>query len=423
MGINPQADDLGRSLLHFARGEPLGEDGANWLAVHVANLFGVDKVSMAARLQWVVDNTELLLDSAMDPLDGKRFWLTAAHPWQALAACFEWMGYLVQGPAYVSRLPIAMDGSCNGLQHYSALLRDEVGGHATNLTSSAEPQDIYQIVADRTLETLKARRKEELRAGQSEETLCSRWLANGVSRQMVKRPVMTLPYGATKYGMRDQILKEVRKVQEETGTPVFADSDGFAEAKYLGDAVYDCIGSVVIAAREAMDWLQCAARVAAQDGLPIRWTAPSGLPVQQDYRKRKGREVDAYVGTQRVRIRLQIDTATLDAKRQALGIAPNYVHSLDSAHMMSTIELCLIEGIHDFAMIHDSYGVHACNAGEIAALLRSAFVLQYEGDALAQFRSELAAQLPASLTAELPELPSMGTLKLDDVQESMYFFA
>lgn len=40
--LNPQSDDQGKSLLCFAEGKPLGSTGARWLAIHVANLFGVD---------------------------------------------------------------------------------------------------------------------------------------------------------------------------------------------------------------------------------------------------------------------------------------------------------------------------------------------------------------------------------------------
>ena len=39
-----------------------------------------------------------------------------------------------------------MDGSCNGLQNFSAMLRDEVGGKAVNLIPSDKPQDVYMEV-------------------------------------------------------------------------------------------------------------------------------------------------------------------------------------------------------------------------------------------------------------------------------------
>ncbi len=38
-----------------------------------------------------------------------------------------------------SRLPVQMDGSCNGLQHYAALSRDEAGGRSVNLLPCDRP--------------------------------------------------------------------------------------------------------------------------------------------------------------------------------------------------------------------------------------------------------------------------------------------
>ncbi len=42
--------------------------------------------------------------------------------------------------AFPSRLPVQMDGSCNGLQHYAALGRDSEGGNAVNLRPNPAPQ-------------------------------------------------------------------------------------------------------------------------------------------------------------------------------------------------------------------------------------------------------------------------------------------
>jgi DNA-directed RNA polymerase len=78
-------------------------------------------------------------------------------------------------------------------------------------------------------------------------------------------------------------------------------------------------------------------------------------------------------------------------------------------------------------MIHDSYGVHACDTRVLADTLREAFVEQYSGDVLAKFRDEIVSQLVASgagkLVEKMPPLPSYGTLDLNVVLDSEYFFA
>jgi len=89
--VHPQADDYARALLEFSRGKPLGERGAYWLAVHLANLFaqdGVDKLPFDGRVRWVEENREAILDSANRPLEGARFWTKAEKPWRFLAGAF-----------------------------------------------------------------------------------------------------------------------------------------------------------------------------------------------------------------------------------------------------------------------------------------------------------------------------------------------
>ena len=59
-----------------------------------------------------------------------RWWLNADEPWQCLLSCRELATAMrnPEGPeAFLSRLPVHQDGSCNGLQHYAALGRDPVG--------------------------------------------------------------------------------------------------------------------------------------------------------------------------------------------------------------------------------------------------------------------------------------------------------
>lgn len=404
--LNPQGDDQAKALLRFSEGVALGDDGAFWLAVHLANCFGVDKVPFAERLEWVKANEDAILDSAENPLDGHGLWQTADSPWCALAACFEWLGYKVNGTAHVSHLPIALDGSCNGLQNFSAMLLDPVGGAATNLLPSARPADIYTEV----LRLVEVRVKAAAELGVAEAIA----LDGRLSRKIVKTPVMTLPYGVTRSGMRSQVLDAMKA--EGLG-------DDWAVAEYLASLLWECIGEVVVAARAAMDWLKAASKVASAVDTPIHWTTPVGFPVLQEYREELGKRLRVHVGGREVDITVAHDGTKLDRRRQSLGISPNFVHSCDASHLMLTANLASANGVRAFAMIHDSYGTHAAHTTVMAAALRQAFVDQYRGDVLATFRDALAEQLPPDVAAELPLLPDKGDLDLNLVLDSGYFFA
>lgn len=58
--------------------------------------------------------------------------------------------YFADDPTtFISHLPIYQDGSCNGLQHYAALGRDQEGGKEVNLVPAEKPSDVYSSVAMR----------------------------------------------------------------------------------------------------------------------------------------------------------------------------------------------------------------------------------------------------------------------------------
>lgn len=421
--VHPQADDSGKALLTFAERKRLGERGLWWLRVHVANLFGVDKVSYAERVAWVLQHEDRILDSGRNPLGEERFWTTADKPWQALAACVEysrmWDWSTTTGRPledWESSLPVSLDGSCNGLQNFSAMLRDPVGAAATNLMPSHAPADVYGIVRD----AVDRRVRQDAAAGVEGASL---WL-DKVDRKMVKRPVMTRPYGSAQYGMREQIEEEIKHRDSEAPAPMFADpATRFAASLYLSRVVFEAINETIVASKVCMDWLQRVARVAAKAGCPIHWVTPAGFPARQAYHEYTTRIIATALKTKRYRLTVYDAKPTINPRLQAQGIAPNFVHSMDASHMMLTINRCLARGVSAYSMVHDSYGTHAADMDVMVDELRAAFVEQYSVDVLQAFRDEVVAQLPDHLHAEIPPAPERGDFDLALVLRSDYFFS
>ncbi|UUY00961.1 DNA-directed RNA polymerase [Sphingomonas sp. J315] len=417
MGVHPQADDPGKALLEFAHGLPVGPTGGFWLAVHIANLFGVDKVSFKDRVDWTYAHSAELIDSALNPLDGNRFWTTADSPWMALAAAFDFADFLEHGEAHVSRLPIPLDGSNSGLQHFSAMLRDPVGAAAVNLLPAAEPQDVYMEVGRRAQAVVDADPAPE----------ADPWRNGKVIRAISKRPTMTFVYSATRFGMQDMILSALRdldRANAEAGKlPHLEGADNYAAALYLSHVMYEAISEVVSAASGAMGWLRDVARVAVAANEPIRWTTPDGLPVEQSYRELYGRRVKAHWMGRQIKVTLAVEGSGINSRGQINGIAPNFVHSLDAAHLRAVARGAKARGIDYLAVIHDSFGTHAARTDELVTILRETFVDQYRPDVLARLRDEIVEQLPPDLAEQIPPLPPKGTLDLDDIERSPYVFA
>lgn len=406
--LNPQGDQFCKALLEFAEGKSLGERGAYWLMIALANAAGQDKLLFDERIQWVKDNEEHIRASVESPLD-YLWWAAVDHrgntvldaPWQFLALAKEYVGYLNQGPSYVSHQPIHIDATCSGMQHLSAMGLDEIGGKAVNLMNTGKREDLYSEVA-------KAVAMLVSNAAAQGDELAHVWVGN-VSRSTVKRSVMTTPYGVTGAGIRDQLI-----------------NDGFCKglpgnpsknASWLRDQIIEGLSSTVVAAKVIMKYLQDVANALAQAGLAFEWTTPVGMKVRQAYVELDMCRVSTLYGT--LALRMEGD-GDLSVRRASLAAAPNFVHSLDAAHLAKTVLACKEHGIKAIALIHDSYGTHACDVDLLGRLLRVEFVKMYSEDLLLKLEEEVKAYAP---DVELPERPSRGSLDLSQVLQSPYFFS
>jgi len=410
--LNPQSDDLGKALLEFAYPEKLGEDGEKWFKVHMANTYGEDKVSLEDRVKWTEDKEVAILMVANDPLATRGFWEEADAPWQFLASCFEYARYKQSGLGkdFESVIPVGLDGSCNGIQHFSAMFKDEHGGAQVNLVPSDTPADVYTEVADVVEKKLQA---------ETDDTYAQFWRGK-VSRKLVKRQVMTLPYGSTEYGMRDQ-LKEELKSQKDKGNDILNLTDQKLEWKavmYLTKLIWQSINETLEGSVTAMAWLRDIARTASKEGKGLSWTTPVGFPVNQFYKKTESKEIDTNFMKLRIRRRHHPRINKIDGRKQVSAISPNAVHSLDASHMMSTVCRCVDIGVKDFSMVHDSFAVHLGHVQTLSEQLRLTFIEQYKGD----FAGSLQQQLEETLQMKLPEVPPRGHLDITRVMESDYFF-
>lgn len=415
-GLHPQGADYSRGLLVFAEGKYVrNTEAMHWLMIHGANTYGYDKVGLQGRVQWVKDHAAKITATVEDPI-GNLWWTEADKPFSFLSWCFDYIGVLDGKPSYI---PVAMDGSCNGLQHFSAMLRDEIGGRAVNLVPGDVPSDIYTEVAKVVTSKLQREVDEE----GEDHWISEEWLKLGISRKITKRPTMVMPYGGTIQATLQYVEDAYRESNEGKQSP-FGEDEGMA-CRHLGKHVHTSIRDVVIKASEAMKWLQQVARVVAANNLPIKWTTPTGFVCYQAYRNTRLMAVETYLsGRIRKRIYIREDQPGMSTSKMATGIAPNFVHSLDASALILTVNSAAKEGVTHFAMIHDSYGTHAADTAQLAYTLREQFVKMYQKhDVLQSFLDDVKSYLPEEQWSKLPPLPSRGTLDIRQVLDSEFFFA
>ena len=437
--FNFQGDDLMKGLLLFADTPKIPSDSLlRYFYIEGANRAGIDKVSFEDRIKWVKDHEEHILSSAQDPL-GFPWWQDQDCPFQFLAFCFDYKrlkDYLSMNngsaEGFQTGIVISFDGTCSGLQHFSAALRDPVGGQAVNLLPSEAPSDIYRIVAEKVT---KAVEEDCLNGSENEMTqdkngeeylkygtkhLGLLWNTYGITRKVTKRSVMTLAYGSKEYGFADQLKEDIIKpdIDLKGEASVFQGCQGQA-ARYLAKHIWKAVQTTVVAAVQGMEWMQKCASIVAGEGKVVSWMTPAGLPVQQHYLEKTTKTIQLRCAGKRLRLYMPEIKGNVDKVHQRSGIAPNFIHSLDAAHLQLTCETCRDNGLTHYAMVHDSYGTCLANAHIMFRVVREEFVNMYES---CDVFENLKEDLQILTTKPLPQPPSKGTLDLQAVINSNYIF-
>jgi len=443
--LNHMGADMARSLLVFAKGKKLGKEGLAWLKLHCINLTGTMKrESVADRLDYAETILNKMIQSAEAPLEGERWWLESDDPWQTFSACVEIKRALEhpEGPEeYVCHLPIHQDGSCNGLQHYAALGRDLLGARAVNLVPADKPQDVYSEIAA----IVDRKRNEDSMAGVE----IAKALDGFIKRKVVKQTVMTTVYGVTKYGATLQIAKQLKATEE---FPVeLIDS----ASQYLSKKTFESLNEMFTASQVIQDWFtECATVIAKDCRSNVSWVTPLNFPVIQPYSRIVERpdkninlEMTNIFKNSRKKIPKEI---RIDTRKNKNGFAPNFVHSLDSSHMMLTSLQLWSQGI-TFASVHDCFWTHACDVEALNRACRDQFVALHSSPILENLSQHfldnfsnvqndikfkentkefIIAKVIEARETEMKKremlfksVPKKGDLDLDVVKDSIYFFS
>lgn len=393
--LHHQGHDVCRGIIEFADSVPASE---RWLSIQTANTWGhgIDKKSFADRVAWVKENAFEIERTVRDPMQFE-WWQQAKKPWQFLAAC-----YAINDPSGAGRrLGVDQDGSANGLQHYTAMVRDETLAPLVNMTPAEQPSDIYSLVARQLHELVKGDHY-------ANPEIVFAALQHCV-REVTKPTTMTDTYGVTLVGARTQVRTQL----EERG---LEGEQLYKVSRYLSQKILATIETLCPRARAVMNWLRECAQIIADAGHMVSWTTQLGFPVVQAYRFTKSVRVQ----TSRGKINIVVDgeKTHIDVARQVDSIAPDFNHSVDATHMFMTARTCRAHGVQGL-YTHDCYKTHSGTCDAMAVITRDEFVNVHRKPLL----DDLYSQFVASFKVDLPKPPALGTFDLNLVPRAPYFFS
>jgi hypothetical protein len=400
--INPQGTDFVKACLQFGNKKPLGSNGLYWLKAHIATCYGYDKRGIDARVVWADEHIGLIREAVQNHIDSD-FFRAADSPWCFYVAARELVRALDSGSpeTWETGVPVALDATCSGLQHLSALLRDPVGGMFTNLrpNNGPEKEDIYAAVAAVSVATIQKDTAELVQA--------QYWVDAGVPRSAAKRPVMTYVYGGTLTSCTEYVYLDM----VDRGLTALPEYSQFKLASYLSRHLRRGIEAVVPAAAELMRFLRTLPG-RMPEGAAMQWVSPAGFPVVQHYAQEE--VVRLQLPAMGVQLNMTRFNDELQFRARCVnGIAPNFVHSLDSAHLVRVLNA--FEG--SLVPIHDSFATHPSDVSRMRDVLREEFVNMYtESDPLA----DLVARVQDHDHDEIG-LPARGSLPIAEVLQSEFF--
>jgi len=381
--LTVQDTDFGKSLIVSADPTYITESGKKWLAFQVATTYGLDKSTMSERLDWVKNNIPLITRVAEDPIENLGDWEAADEPWQFLSACEEYYSVVTKRTREHTRLFVATDATCSGLQILAGLARDRKTAQLVNVLPSERPQDAYKVVAE------------------TAKPFVPISLHNVWDRKKVKRTVMTIPYNAKPFSNRSYIKDALK----EDGVEIDKD-----ELTFTVKAVRDAMDKVVPGPMNVMKWIESEVAKAIKRGATeLEWVTPSGFVVNQRIMKRKVTRLKLQL-LGRCDVSVAGPSNDVDLTRHKAATAPNLIHSLDA----SLLHLSTIRFNHPVALIHDSVLTRAVDMDELSTIIRETYMhLFAERDYLTDFASQIGAETKP---------PIIGDLKPESVIDSTYFF-
>jgi DNA-directed RNA polymerase len=381
--LTVQDTDFGKSLLVAADEAYITESGKKWLAFQVATTYGLDKSTMSERLNWVMNNIPLITRVATDPIGNIGDWEAADEPWQFLSSCEEYYAVVTKRTRNTTRLFVATDATCSGLQILAGLARDRKTAQLVNVLPSDRPQDAYKVVAETAKPFVPI-------------SLHKVW-----DRKCVKRTVMTIPYNAKPYSNRSYIKDALK----EKGVDIDKD-----ELTITVAAVREAMNTIVPGPMAVMKWIEDEVSKAIKKGNTyLKWVTPSGFVVNQRIMKKEVTRLKLQL-LGRCDISVAKDSSEVDLARHKAATAPNLIHSLDA----SLLHLSTIRFDKPVALIHDSVLTRAVDMDELSTIIRETYMhLFAEHDYLTDFAAQIGAETKP---------PIIGDLKPESVIDSTYFF-
>lgn len=124
----------------------------------------------------------------------------AASPLLFIAFCLEYKRALLSDGEFMTFLPLQFDASCNGIQHLSSLIADTNLAKKVNIIEATFKDIPYDLYHECVLQI-----NNEIAAYCTHKPKYSNLQKLSLTRNFIKRTIMTIPYNVTHNGAYKQL--------------------------------------------------------------------------------------------------------------------------------------------------------------------------------------------------------------------------
>jgi Autographiviridae RNA polymerase len=466
--------DYVRGLFLFANGEPINQEGLEYLKAHVAAK--ADGISWSrekkpsgldhqGRIAWTEENLSTLLKIGTAVLYGDDpetiKWALPSKDddrYQFVAGCVELTQALASfgdDGGFITRLPLSFDATNSAGQHYTGMTRSIEEGRLVNLTGpetgtftatspitgeefsytvSGEGDDLYRRIIfevwrewqklwaePQTVRGLTKFSETPLERKARKRLEQARELFGAFDRKLVKKAVVAYFYGSRAGKFEKKGNKFVASGMTEMIAEELEKRKQFTgHAKQLAKLTQDAIKKIMPKACAARSNLRRLAKCCAEKhNKPFRCTMATGLPMLNaapQYFRPIIKRIKVPMANSTRWVNLTVGNTNEILVTEAVRAAPaNFVHALDAAHLHLIALAAATEKI-PLVAVHDSFATIASRAKRLNEIIRDQFVALHEPYWLNAAWESVKHDLPK--TAKVPRPPKRGPLDITDVRKN-----
>nr|QWO71412.1 RNA polymerase [Termitomyces sp. T28]QWO71415.1 RNA polymerase [Termitomyces sp. T60a]QWO71420.1 RNA polymerase [Termitomyces sp. T99]QWO71421.1 RNA polymerase [Termitomyces sp. T132]QWO71424.1 RNA polymerase [Termitomyces sp. T8] len=443
--LNYQGEDISRGLIEFSNGCVLDINNVLYVLQYLANTSGKSKLTVLNKTKWainIINNLNILkihltinnleeifnfnnfkvcdikLEELINNYYIKELLLDNEDKLQFLGTLLSLIKNLLNRNLKFCT-PICFDATCSGFQHLSAIFLDvemaitsnvadylikaeelesleEINKEdINNLPKKNEPRDVYSQVAETVIKKINIVKdisyKEKL-------------LKLNINRNLLKRPVMTIPYNVGLNTMGQQLISAgffsrhtecMYKEKDTISSKIcyfYSVSPNLIKEEFKGDIItftnsemgkffsmlYSAVYETFPSLKKYIEYLNKFADIFGKLNAPIIWTTPVGMRIElryKEFKTKKGKSL--YDSKKRNSVSLPIP-GKIDHKANKLSLLPNFIHSMDSANIQLLVHnLTLNNNNINLFTIHDCFATTPNTMRILNLEVRRAFSLMY----------------------------------------------